>query len=84
MKRKTFTGYLISYGRRNCSYYGNPKFRGTFENPETGEWLSGTTATDAQCAYGFLNGYGNNQLKEIEYHITRTGNVIFDYIRKVK
>ena len=78
MKRKTFTGKLISDERRNNSYYGNPKFFGVFEN-ENGETLEGITASNATCAYEFLNNI--EAVREVEYHITRTGNVIIDYIR---
>lgn len=78
MKRKIFVGKLVDYERRNCSQYGNPKFYGVFENTE-GERLEGTTATDASCAYGFLNKI--EEVREVEYHTTRNGNNIIDYIR---
>ena len=78
MKKYTFTGKLIDYKRLNCSVYGNPAYYGWFEN-DAGETLSGKTASDAQCAYGFLNKEQNK--REITYHVTRTGNVIIDYIK---
>ena len=34
MKKKTFTGKLVRYERRNNSYYGNPKYFGVFEDAE--------------------------------------------------
>ena len=77
MKRKIFVGKLVSYERRNNSCEGNPKFYGIFENAE-GERLEGTTATNASCAYGFLNKI--NDVREVEYHTTRSGNNIIDYI----
>lgn len=77
MKKLIFTGKLIRYERRNSSQYGNPKFYGVFQNEE-GKTLEGTTATDADCAYGFLN-YQENE-RTVTYHITRTGNCIIDYI----
>ena len=77
MKKKTFTGKLIRYERKNNSYYGNPKYYGVFEN-ENGEILEATTATDANCAYGFLNYPEQN--RTLTYHTTRTGNNIIDYI----
>ena len=77
MKKQTFKGILISYERRNNSINGNPKYYGVFEN-ESGETLSGTTASDASCAYAFLNEREKTRL--VEYHETRTGNVIIDYI----
>ncbi len=77
MKRYTFTGKLIDYERRNSSQYGNPKFYGIFQN-EQGEELEGITATDAMCAYCFLNHMENK--RTVTYHVTRTGNCIIDYI----
>lgn len=78
MKKNTFTGKLVRYESRNCSYYGNPKHFGVFEN-ENGEILQATTASNASCAYGFLNQRDNE--REITYHTTKTGNNIIDYIK---
>ena len=77
MRKLTFIGKLIDYERRNCSQYGNPKFYGVFQNKE-GKTLKGITATDASCAYGFLNNIENE--RTVTYHVTRTGNCIIDYI----
>ena len=76
--KKTFTGKLVRYERRNNSYYGNPKYFGVFEDAE-GNILCATTATDASCAYGFLN-YPED-VRTVTYHTTRTGNNIIDYIK---
>lgn len=78
MKKLTFTGKLIDYKRLNCSVYGNPAYYGEFEN-DNGNVLRGRTASDASCAYGFLN--QEDSKREITYHVTRNGNVIFDYIK---
>ena len=78
MQRKIFIGKLVDYERKNCSQYGNPKFYGVFENAE-GERLEATTATDASCAYGFLN--YPEQERTLTYHTTRTGNNIIDNIK---
>lgn len=78
MKKNTFIGKLIRYERRNNSCYGNPKYFGVFEN-ENGEILQATTASNASCAYGFLNQKDNE--REITYHTTTTGNNIIDYIK---
>lgn len=43
-----------------------------------GKTLAGKTATNAACAYGFLN--YQNAPRKVTYHITRNGNIIFDYI----
>ena len=81
MKKLQFTGTMISYKRRKNSDYGNPKYYGIFE-AENGDILRGTTGTDASCAYSFLNKQDKN--RTVEYHITRTGNVIIDYITVVE
>ena len=78
MKKYTFIGKLIDYKRINNSFYGNPAYYGYFES-ETGEKLSGKTKTDASCGYSFLN--KKDSPRELTYHVTRTGNVIIDYIK---
>lgn len=78
MKKYTFIGKLIDYKRINNSFYGNPAYYGEFENG-SGDVLRGRTASNAACAYGFMNQEDNK--REITYHVTRNGNVIFDYIK---
>ena len=73
----TFKGTLVRYERLNNSYYGNPRYMGVYEN-ENGNYLIGTTASNASCAYSFLN--NQDGMKNIEYHETKTGNIVFDYI----
>lgn len=82
MKKLTYIGKLVDYERRNNSYYGIPKYYGYFENEETSETLAGITATNAACACGFLNNLECN--REVTYHVTRTGNVIIDYVKIIK
>ena len=81
MKKLQFNGTMISYERRNNSVNGNPKYMGVFE-AENGDILRATTASDASCGYSFLNKQDKNRM--VEYHITRTGNVIIDYITIVE
>lgn len=81
MKRKEFTGKLSYYERLNCSCYGNPRYYGVFTN-ERGETLVGKTAVNAACAYGFLN--YQNAPRKVTYHITRNGDIIFDFITVLK
>ena len=78
MKRYTFKGKLINYKRLNNSVYGNPAYYGEFEN-DSGDVLRGRTASNAACGYGFLD--QEDSKREIAYHVTRNGNVIFDYIK---
>lgn len=77
MKRKEFIGKLSYCERLNCSCYGNPRYYGVFTS-ESGERLEGKTATNAACAYSFLN--YRNAPRKVTYHITRNGNIIFDFI----
>lgn len=81
MKRKEFIGKLTYYERLNSSYYGNPRFYGEYTS-ESGEMLVGKTAVNAACAYSFLN--YPDEPRKITYHITRNGNIIFDYITVLK
>lgn len=81
MRKQTFKGILIGHERMNNSVNGNPKYYGVFEN-EHGDILRATTGTDVACAYSFLNKQDKSRV--IEYHITRTGNVIIDYITIVE
>ena len=63
---------------RNRSIYGNPSYYVLFENEE-GETIKGYTAANAACAYGCKN----PELKEfayIEYHKTKSGKIVIDYI----
>ena len=63
---------------KNRSVYGNPSYYITFEN-EKGEEITGYTAPNAACAYGCKN----PDLREfayIEYHTTKSGKIVIDYI----
>ena len=63
---------------KNRSVYGNPSYYITFEN-EKGEEITGYTSPNADCAYGCKN----PDLKEfayIEYHSTKSGKIVIDYI----
>ena len=63
---------------RNRSIYGNPSYFITFENEE-GEEITGYTAPNSSCAYGCKN----PDLREfayIEYHKTKSGKIVIDYI----
>ena len=63
---------------RNRSVYGNPSYYITFINEE-GEEIEGYTAPNSSCAYGAKN----PDLREfayIEYHVTKSGKVVIDYI----
>lgn len=78
MKNYTFRGYLKDYKRLANSVYGNPCYYGYFEDAD-GFWLNGKTASNAACAYEFLN-YQEAE-REITYHVTKSGNAIIDYIK---
>ena len=81
MKEIKVRGRIISTRYKSTSYYGNPKYFVSFKNEETDEVLWGETANNAACAYGIEN----SEFKKaavITYHVTRTGNIIVDYINK--
>ena len=77
MKKLQFTGKITRYERLENSEYGNPKYFGVFKN-ENGDTLKATTGTDASCGYSFLN--NQNETRTLDYHETKTGNYIIDYI----
>ena len=81
MRKQTFEGILIDYKKRKNSINGNPKYYGVFEN-ENGEILRATTGTDYACGYSFLNKQDKTRL--VEYHETKTGNLIIDNITIVE
>ena len=63
---------------KNRSVYGDPSYYITFED-EKGEEITGYTAPNADCAVGCKN----SELKEfayIEYHVTKSGKIVIDYI----
>ena len=77
MKKQTFKGTMIRYEILNNSSYGNPRYLGVFED-SNGNYLIGKTGINASCGYSFLNNHTAE--KEIQYHVTKTGNVVIDYI----
>lgn len=78
MKSTKINGRIISASFKCCSYYGNPSYYVTFENLETHEILKGYTASNAACGYGIENDKYKKSAT-IEYHQTRSGNIIMDY-----
>ena len=77
-KRIKCIGKIKDVTFRNRSVYGNPSYYITFENEE-GETIKGYTAPNAECAYGCKN----PELREfayIEYHVTKSGKIVIDYI----
>lgn len=69
------TGRVVGYEILNCSFYGNPRYSLTIETSD-GDLLRGKTKTDGGIGYCCLN--NTEQQHKWEYHITRTGNIIFD------
>ena len=84
MKRIKISGCkLVWLQCAGSSCNGNPSYYADFETPD-GETISGKTARDAACAYGISNYEYGSRLATIEYHETRIGNIIFDYIYDTK
>ena len=74
---------LVWLQRAGSSCDGNPSYYADFETPD-GKTISGKTARNAACGYGITNYNNGRRLATIEYHETRSGNIIFDYIRDTK
>lgn len=77
MRQFEFSGYLTNYTRCRNSLYGNPRFYGEFTS-DGGAVLAGKTASNASCAYAFLN--QKDKKRKVNYHYTKNGNVIIDSI----
>ena len=76
--RKQTIAKIKNVQYRNSSVYGNPSYYIAFED-EKGEEIEGYTAPNSSCAYGCKN----PDLREfayIEYHVTKSGKIIIDYI----
>jgi hypothetical protein len=81
---------FYSSARINCSYYGNPRFRLSFSDIATGNFVAGKTASDGQPSYSVDNvceriysREKNTSQGEVAYfawHETRAGNVIIDKV----
>lgn len=78
MKTTKIIGRVISTSPKGVSVNGNPSYYVTFADNE-GNVYHGYTASDASCGYGC----GNCEYKKsayIEFHYTRSGNIVIDYI----
>ena len=81
MKYLEFIGKMVSYDRLNCSVNGNPAYHAIFAD-DNGNTLEGRTKSDAACGYGFLN--YQYDYRKIRYHVTRGGNIRFDYVDPIR
>ena len=84
-KNITTAARLIDSEALNCSQYGNPRARLWLELAD-GSHVVAKTATDAACGYSVGN-WENAKRRGapwalIDYHITRGGSVIVDYIHE--
>jgi len=78
MKSFKVNGRIIGASYKSSSYYGNPKYRVSFEDNE-GNYYRGETANNAACAYG-INDSKYTRNATITFHYTRNNNLIIDYI----
>lgn len=89
MKKQKAIVKIEDLKKGNNSYYGNPSWYVYFTKLKeinghkclVGRYVA-KTASNAQCGYTIDNYY--NKLAEITYHITKTGNLIIDYVSEVK
>ena len=77
-KRIKVIGKIKDVTFKNRSVYGNPSYYITFED-EKGEEIKGYTKPNADCAYGCKIPY-LREFAYIEYHKTKSGKVVIDYI----
>lgn len=76
--RQKTIGKIKNVQYRNTSVYGNPSYYITFED-EKGEEIEGYTAPNSSCAYGAKNPC-LREFAYIEYHATKSGKIVIDYI----
>ena len=69
---------ILALKRLRNSYYGNPKFEVVAQD-KYGKVYIGTTKTDSSIGYKIESKVG--RVVKMVYHTTRSGNVIFDYIK---
>ena len=77
-KRQRTIAKIKKVEYRNTSIYGNNSYYIAFED-EKGKLIIGYTKPNAECAYGCKN----PELREfayIEYHQTKSGKIVIDYI----
>lgn len=77
MERIEVKGKLVAIYRTWVSFYGNPSHQIAVETKD-GTILRGKTATNGSIGYALENKPG--EVRTWEYHVTRGGNVIFDYV----
>ena len=79
MKKEICLGN-VSLKRNGCSVAGNPRFLvGFFAG---GMITTGKSLVNASWCYAFNTGYYENVV--VEYHVTKSGKVIFDDVRKAE
>ena len=81
MTQKAIIVNNISTKYRNTSWLGNPS-RFVDGVTENGDVFRGYTAPNATCGYSCEN--WENKSTKLIYHVTRSGNIVIDYIRDVK
>ena len=81
MTQKAIIVNNISTKYRNTSWLGNPS-RFVDGVTEQGDVFRGYTAPNATCGYSCEN--WENKSAKLIYHVTRSGNIVIDYIRDVK
>ena len=82
MKMTKTTGKIDYKERMNSSVNGNPRYQVevTTASKYYPLFLSGKTSSDAMFCYG---NWREGDACEIWYHITKSGNVVFDHINKI-
>ena len=79
MKKIKVMAKLVNAIRLNNSYYGNPRYFAVYEL--SNGFLKGKTSSDGKIGYTIFNNRDSEKI--LTYHVTRTGNIIFDYVEEV-
>lgn len=81
MKRTHVVGIFKDYEYMNRSVYGNPREKVWVEVDGIEKCFK--TASDAQCGY-FIPNYKNGDKIDFDYHITKNGNRVIDYVHEIR
>ena len=79
MEKIKILAKLSKVERINNNFYGNPRYEAVYETAcktAFGYYLKGKTSSNSDIGYTILNNQFDTKI--LTYHVTRTGNIIFE------
>ena len=80
-KKYKSIGQLLKIESLHNSKMGNPRFVCTIDTARAYDVMIGKTKADAMWAYAIPK---EDTLCNVDFHITKAGNIVFDYISVMK